>query len=158
MPRILGHDTNFGKIRPEDVPAILAMAQQPTTHGNSGLPHGVKEPAPAGSLADPPQSLLGAHGGSAYLLGKGMRSGGLGRGFSNFDRYAVNRGGRQLEAHDYGDGNIKYFARKNPAILQAAVQQKLGGGQPGAPAMPAGLAPQDLELIKRLLGGGTLTR
>jgi hypothetical protein len=134
-------------IRPEDIPAILAMSQQPTTHANSGLPHGVKEPAPAGSLADPPQSLVGPHGGSAYLLGKGMSPRGPGGGSTNFDRYAVNRGGKMLEAHDYGDGQIKYFARKNPADLQAAVQQKLGG-----------LAPQDLELIKRLLGGGTLTR
>lgn len=140
------------KIRQEDIPAILAMSQQTTTHEPS--PHA---PQPTGSLAD-----LTAGGGrlgsSAVRLGQGMHAGGLGRGFQNFGRYAVNRGGKMLEAHDYGDGDVRYFARKNPAILQAAVQQKLGGGQPGAPAMPAGLAPQDLELIKRLLGGGTLTR
>jgi hypothetical protein len=135
------------KIGEEDIPAILAAAQQPTSH-----------PQPAGSLADA-QDLVGPQGGAAYLLSQGLRAGsGPGGGVNaKFKRYAVNRGGKMLEAHDYGGGDVKYFARKNPAILQAAVQQHLGQGQPGAPAMP-NLSAQDEELLRMLLGNNTLRR
>ena len=142
----------FGKgYSDEDIPAILAAAQQQTAH-----------PQPTGSLAD--QDLVGPRGGAAYLLGQGLRAptgrqgfGPAGRATSAFKRFAVNRGGKLLEAHDYGDGDVKYFARKNPAILQAAVQQSLGRGQEGAPAAP-NLSAQDEELLKLLLGNNTLRR
>jgi len=144
----------FGKgYSDEDMPAILAAAQQQTTG----------HPQPAGSLADA-QDLVGPRGGAAYLLGQGLRAptgrqgfGPAGRTNSPFKRFAVNRGGKLLEAHDYGDGDVKYFARKNPAILQAAVQQSLGRDQEGAPAAP-NLSAQDEELLKLLLGNNTLRR
>jgi len=107
------------------------------------------------------QSLVGPQGGAAYLLGQGVNRRTVGGTQtpldSPFKRYAVNRGGRMLEAHDYGGGDIRYFARKNPAILQAAVQQSLGHGQPGVPATP-NLSPHDEELLKLLLGNPTLSR
>lgn len=124
--------------------AAAFLAQQNKRSGLTGTM------ADSGQPAAPPQSLLGPQGGAAYLLGQGMRAGGLGRPSTNFKRYAVNRGGRILEAHDYGDGDIRYFARKNPAILQAAVQQSLGNR-----ATPQ-MSPQDEELLKLLLGNPTL--
>jgi hypothetical protein len=141
------------KINQEDIPAILAAAQQPTSHAQA-------HPQPAGSLADA-QDLIGPQGGAAYLLSQGVRAGkvpGTQTALNSpFKRYAVNRGGKMLEAHDYGGGDVKYFARKNPAILQAAVQQHLAQGQPGAPAMP-NLSAQDEELLRMLLGNNTLRR
>jgi len=124
--------------------------------GDSPLAHAAAQAHPqgTGSLADSD----GPH--NAVFLGQGARAGGLGGSQTPFKRYSVtNRAGKLLEAHDYGGGDIKYFARKNPAILQAAAQQAAARQmhQP-TPAMPAGLAPEDLERIKLLLGNPTLSR
>lgn len=110
-------------------------------------------PQGSGSLADDGRPE------SSVLLGTGMKAGGFGRAPAQFKRSIVRRHGKLMEAHSYGPGTeTKYFERKNPAVLQAAAnqaaQQQLG--QPVAPA--AGLAPQDEELLKLLLGNPTLRR
>ena len=125
-----------------------------------------KEPAPAGSLADQtPQENLVAH------LGQGVRAGTLGGATVNtpFARSVVRRGNKLMEAHTYGNGQTRYFERKNPAVLQAAAQRALTRG--GASALQTGavtripgqqqaptLSPRDEELLKLLLGNPTLRR
>lgn len=98
----------------------------------------------------------------AVHLGRGLRAGAVGGAQvdSPFERYATNRHGKLMEAHDYGGGDIRYFARKNPALLQAAARlaatRQLGSGAtPGGQAAQssvAGMSPEDQERIRRLLG------
>lgn len=74
-----------------------------------------------------------------------------------FQRYAVRRGGRLMEAHDYGNGDVKVFARKNPALLEAAMglAPQQGGDPAGyrsAAQRVGGMSPEDQERIRYLLG------
>lgn len=76
---------------------------------------------------------------------------------ATFKRYAVKRGNRLMEAHDYGGGDVKLFARKNPALLEAAIglAQDPGSDMAGYRASAQrvqGMSPEDQERIRYLLG------
>lgn len=120
-------------------------------------------PQPPGPVGQPSRNILGPHGGAAYLLGQGVHAGTVGGAQggapvdSPFQRYAVSRGGKLMEAHDYGSGDVKFFSRKNPALLDAAAKLTLarGGGaaaQQQQTAAVGGMSPEDQERIRRLLG------
>jgi len=162
---------NFGrKLTQRDLPLIAQLAQGLGTMHDDGMEESPLQQGSQGSLAairaanraQPTGSLADSgRPTSSVLLGTGMSTGGPGgHAPLQFKRYATTRpDGQIMEAHDYGNGNVKYFRRKNNAVLQAAAaqaaQQQLGGS---APAAPAGLSGRDEELLKLLLGNPTLRR
>jgi hypothetical protein len=116
-----------------------------------GLPQGT---GPAGH---PSRSIAG----SSVLLGQGaFRPGGLGGQDSAagpFDRFAVTRpDGSLVEAHDYGRGDVRFFKRKNPALLEAAARlaatRRTGQGGDVQAQQVAGMSADDQVRIRRLLG------
>lgn len=95
---------------------------------------------------------------NAVHLGQGLRAGTIGGAQTStpFERYSTMRHGRLMEAHDYGGGDVKYFARKNPALLEAAAKlatsRQLKAGRNAQAAAVAAMSPEDQERIRRLLG------
>lgn len=122
-------------------------------------------PQPTGPVGQPSRNITGPTGGAAYYLGQGLHAGTVGGAQTNtgaqvdspYKRFAVSRGGKLVEAHDYGDGDVRFFARKNPALLDAAAKASLARGGGGAAqqqqqAAIAAMPQADQERIRRLLG------
>lgn len=142
----------------------MATAANEVNENGSGAFGDVRHensPQPTGPVGTPSRNILGPHGGAAYLLDQGAyKPGGLGGPDSTrgpFKRFAVSRDGKLVEAHDYGNGDVRFFSRKNPALLDAAAKASLarGGGAAAQQQQQAAIAamPQaDQERIRRLLG------
>lgn len=123
------------------LPGRLVSSQERPEPGTPGLPHGVE-----------------------VLLGRGSARGrsGFGGRAPNLDtpyrRIARSTAGGVLEGHDYGEGNVKWFKRKNPNALQAAARlayakQGVGLEDPDAVQQQiGGLSPEEQKRVRYLLG------
>lgn len=164
-----------GELDRDPLPLLAQLAQgADDRHGSLEAIHAHNRAQPTGSLADLAGARVGGAtediggGGVLATLGRGMSTGGPGGGAPlGYARRVVRRGNRLLEQHDYGPGTeSRFFERKNPGVLAAAVQRSQGARPnalqsaamlSGAPQGQALTAP-DEELLKLLLGNPTLRR
>lgn len=127
--------------------ALLAAAKTGGTLAPDAGDNGPQATGPVGGSDVSNRVLLG-RGSARHAVGGAQVD-------SPFQRIAANRGGKLMEGHDYGNGDVRWFARKNPMLLQLASQlaatQQLHGNTNAQTAV-AGLGADDQERIRRLLG------
>jgi hypothetical protein len=113
-------------------------------------------PQGTGPVGHPSRNIAG----TSILLRSGAQLprplGGPGA-MDRFNDFAVTRpDGSLMEAHDYGRGDVRFFKRKNPALLEAAARlaatQRMGHGAGAQAQAVAAMSPDDQERIRRLLG------
>lgn len=142
--------------------ALMTASQ---TGGTMAPDPGENAPQSPGPVADPSSIRgvstelgSGVNTSGAWLQQQGGPGLGLGRGPLNrqYRRLLVQRGGRTLEGHDYGGGDVKYFQRKNPNALLAAgrVSAMAAAGRPAADIQQqiGALSEPEQLILRRLLG------